>query len=322
MKHSYKIFLLGVCGIFAFLTANAQDPHFTQFYANPLYLNPALAGNKICPRVNISYRMQWPGIYGTYSTIGVSMDRLAYKVKGGIGMVIMNDNAGKGTLKTTGIGLIYAPTVPLTRKISATAAIQAGYWQKSVDWSKLNFGDQIDPQRGFTLPTQEVPGAQSAGNFDLSAGILVASKNLFAGAAVHHILEQNESLMEGTSKLPRKYTVHAGANIPVSKASRYEDETVISPNILYMQQGDFHQLNLGMYVRKGTIVGGLWYRGDDSFIVLLGMEVNQLRLGYSYDVTVSKLTNASAGSHEITLGYQLACKKPPTKYRLVNCPGW
>lgn len=322
MKNSYKIFLSGICGIFSLLTASAQDPHFTQFYANPLYLNPALAGNRICPRVNISYRMQWPGIYGTYSTVGVSIDRLAYKVKGGIGLVVMNDNAGKGTLKTTGIGLIYAPTVPLGRRVSATAAIQAGYWQKSVDWNKLTFGDQIDPQRGFTLTTQEIAGEQSVGNFDLSAGVLVSSKHLFAGGAIHHILQQNESFMGGTSILPRKYTLHAGANISLNKRSRYEDETVISPNILYMQQGDFQQLNLGLYAKKGSIVGGLWYRGDDSFIVLLGMEVNALRLGYSYDVTVSKLTNASAGSHEITLGYQFSCKVPSPHYRLGNCPSW
>ncbi|CAN5262923.1 hypothetical protein BH09BAC5_BH09BAC5_29660 [soil metagenome] len=323
MKQTYSIFLLGICGLFATISAFAQDPEFTQFYANPLYLNPALAGSRICPRVNVSYRMQWPGIYGTYSTVGASIDRLVYKVKGGVGLTVMNDNAGKGTLKTTGVGFIYAPKVPISRTTYISAAIQAGYWQKSVDWSKLTFGDQIDAQRGFVLNTNEVPDASSVGNFDLGAGLLISSRYLFAGAAVHHILEQNEAFSDGgNSKLPRKYTVHAGANIPVNKQSKYEDETVISPNILFQQQGDFKQLNLGLYVRHGTIVGGLWYRNDDSFIVLLGMEVNQIRLGYSYDVTVSKLTNASAGSHEITMGYQFACKKPKTKYRLDNCPSY
>ncbi len=322
MKQSYKIFLLGFCGILAVLSLRAQDPEFTQFYANPLYLNPALAGNRVCPRVNISYRMQWPGIYGTYSTVGVSIDKLAYKVKGGIGLMVVNDNAAKGTLQTTGVGLIYAPVIPITRKVSITAAIQAGYWQKTVNWSKLTFGDQIDPQRGFIWTTNEAPGKQSVGNFDLACGMLISSKYLFAGGAVHHILEPNESFIDGQSPLPRKYTFHAGANIPVNKASSYSDETVISPNILYQQQGDFKQLNMGVYVRKGTIVGGMWYRGNDSFIILLGMEVNSLRLGYSYDVTVSKLTNASAGSHEITLGYQFSCKKPPIKYRLGSCPSW
>jgi type IX secretion system PorP/SprF family membrane protein len=322
MRHSYKIFLLGICGFFASLSAIAQDPEFTQFYANPLYLNPALAGNRICPRVNVSYRMQWPGIYGTYSTVGVSVDKLAYKVHGGVGLMVVNDRAAKGTLNTTGIGLIYAPTVAINKKVSATAAIQVGYWQKALNWNKLTFGDQIDPQRGFTLTTDEVPGKQVVGNFDLAAGFVVSSKHLFAGGAIHHILVPNESFLDGTSPLPRKYTLHAGANIPLNGGSRYSDEASISPNILYQQQGDFKQLNIGLYAKKGSIVGGLWYRGNDSFIVLLGIEANALRLGYSYDVTISKLTNASAGAHEVTLGYQFSCKTPPKHYRPGICPSW
>ncbi len=321
MGHYYKIFLLGICGIFASVSAKAQDPEFTQFYANPLYLNPALAGNKICPRVNVSYRMQWPGIYGTYSTVGVSVDKMAYKLKGGVGLMIMNDRAAKGTLNTTGIGLIYAPTVPLGPRVSATAAIQAGYWQKALNWSKLTFGDQIDPQRGFTGTTMEEQGVQAVHNFDLAAGLLISSKHLFAGGAIHHILQPNESFLGGTSILPRKYTFHAGANIPLNKNSR-EAEASISPNILFQKQGDFTQMNLGLYAKKGNIVGGLWYRGSDSFIVLLGIEAKSVRIGYSYDVTISKLTNASAGAHEVTLGYQFSCKAPPKRYRPGICPSW
>ncbi len=322
MKHTSTFFLIGVCGFYLISNLNAQDPEFTQFYANPLYLNPALAGNRVCPRVNVSSRIQWPGIYGTYSTVAVSIDRVVDKVKGGLGLVAINDRAGKGTLKTTGVGIIYSPIINLTNKISISTAMQAGYWQKTVDWSKLTFGDQIDSHRGFVNNTNEIPGRKSAGNFDLSCGSVISSKKLFLGAAIHHILEQNEALISETSKLPRKYTVHAGANISLHGENRSADETVISPNILFQQQGDFRQLNMGMYIRKGTIVGGFWFRGQDSFIILLGMEVNALRLGYSYDVTVSKLTNASAGAHEITLGYQFACKKPNIKYRLGNCPSW
>lgn len=322
MGHTYKIFLFGICGFFAFLSANAQDPNFTQFYASPLYLNPALAGNKICTRVNVSYRMQWPGVYGTYSTVAASVDKLAYKIKGGVGLMVMNDRAAKGTLNTTGIGLVYAPTVPLGKRVSATAAIQVGYWQKTVNWSKLNFGDQIDPRRGFVNETSETPGVQSVGNFDLAAGMLISSKHFFAGGAIHHILQPNESFMNGVSILPRKYTIHAGANIPLNNANKYSDEASISPNILFQKQGDFTQLNLGLYAKKGAIVGGLWYRGNDSFIVLIGIEANSMRIGYSYDVTISKLTNASAGAHEVTLGYQFSCKVPKPKYRAGICPSW
>lgn len=321
MKQVYRILSIALFCAGSAGQLCAQDPEPSQFYANPLYLNPALAGNRICTRASVSYRAQWPGIYGTYSTVGASVDKLSYKVRGGIGLVVMNDRAGKATLNTTGVGLIYAPMVPIRKNVSVSAAIQIGYWQKTLDWSKLTFGDQIDPRRGFIYNTDETPGLQRVGNFDLSAGMMFNSDHFYAGAAVHHILEQNESLMGGNSPLPRKYTVHAGGVINLAKG-RYEDESFISPNIMYRRQGDFEQLNLGMYVKKGSIVGGLWYRGRDAFIVLLGIEAGKARIGYSYDVTVSKLTNASAGAHELSLGWQFSCKPPIKKYRPGMCPSW
>lgn len=319
MKTFYKISLAMACLFAVGTELKAQDPEPTQFYANPLYLNPALAGSRICPRVCADYRIQWPNVYGTYSTVTASFDRLVHNIRGGVGLVVMQDRAAQGTLNTTGIGAVYAPVVPISRTVSISFGIQAGWWQKAVNWSKLTFGDQIDAQTGFIHNTQEVPGEASVGSFDLGAGMVVNMDKVFVGAAVHHILEQNESFLGNTSPLPRKYTVHGGGNIPVG--GKYSG-TVISPNFLYRKQGDFEQLNLGCYFKKESIVGGLWYRGNDSFIMLLGMEVNQFRLGYSYDVTVSKLTNATAGAHEISLGYQFTCKTPPKKYRMVSCPSW
>lgn len=322
MKHYYKIFFVAVFAAIGVSQLHAQDPEFTQFYANPLYLNPALAGNRICPRVNVNYRMQWPGVYGTYSTVGVSVDRYSYKVKGGVGLMLMQDRAGKGTLNTTGIGLIYAPKITLGKRSSITFALQAGYWQKQVDWSKLTFGDQIDPRRGFIQTTDEpAPAQTTSGNFDLATGVVFNTRYFFAGFAAHHLFQPNESFLNGQSPLPRKYTGHAGALIPLS-TSKYEEESYISPEILYQQQGDFKQLNLGLYVKKGPIVGGLWYRGNDSFIILLGVEAGLLKLGYSYDVTVSKLTNATAGAHELSLGYQFSCKTPHKHYRADFCPSF
>lgn len=319
MKQLYKYTIALACLFVAATQLRAQDPEFTQFYANQIYLNPALAGNSICPRVSAGYRMQWPNVYGTYSTLGVSFDRYVHSIKGGVGLMVMQDRAAQGTLNTTGIGAIYAPHIQLGPRLSVSFAIQAGWWQKAVNWGKLTFGDQIDATSGFVYNTQETPGATAAGNFDLAAGMVLSSDHFFIGGAVHHILEQNESLLNNVSKLPRKYTLHAGANIPIG--GKYSG-SFVSPNIMYRQQGDFQQLNIGMYFKKQTIVGGLWYRGRDAFIMLLGVEAGQFRVGYSYDVTISKLTNSTAGSHEISLGYQFTCKKPRPKYRPVMCPSF
>lgn len=318
MKKSYLLIILFSLSLMTYKSAKAQDPEFTQFYANPLYLNPALAGSNICPRVAINYRNQWPNISGTYVTTSASIDRYVFGIKSGIGLMVMQDNAGRGTLKTTNISAVYSKQIQINRNFSVNAGLQATYGQKSIDWSKLTFGDMIDERRGFVYNSEETPGRTQRSFVDFSAGAVMFSKYVFVGFAAHHLTQPNEGLI-GDSKLPVKFTGHAGATIPVGGKS---SETTVSPNILYQQQQDFRQLNLGIYVTKGSLVGGLWYRNQDSFILLVGFTHGVFKAGYSYDVTVSKLTNATAGSHEISLGMNFGCKKPRPKYRPSTCPSF
>jgi type IX secretion system PorP/SprF family membrane protein len=297
----------------------AQDPIFTQFYANPLYLNPAFAGAARCPRICLNYRNQWPGINGTtYATYSASYDQHVDAISGGLGLLVTHDVAGQGTLATTNVSGIYSYLLPVTRNFSLKFAAQGTWFQKSIDWSKLNFGDMIDASRGFVYNTNEVQKLNSKSGVDFSAGVLGFSKYIFVGAAVNHLTQPDEGLL-GTAPLPMKITAHAGAVIPVGDKS---SEMSISPNILYQQQQNFQQLNLGMYITKGPIVGGLWYRNRDAFILLIGIQQHFFKLGYSYDITSSKLANATAGSHEFSFQLQFECKPKKKKFRTVNCPSF
>ena len=307
--------------VFATLGANAQDPQFTQFYANPLYLNPAFAGTARCPRVVLNYRNQWPALTGTFVTTSASYDQNVDGLMGGLGLLVTNDQAGKGTLNTTTVSGIYSYQQAISRKFSLKVGFQATYFQKSLDWTKLTFGDQIDPRRGFVYNTQDVPRGGQVGNADFSAGVLGYSDVYFIGFSAHHLTEPNESLIVGTSKLPMKLTAHAGAAIPLGMNGKYgEARTRISPNILYQQQAAFRQLNLGLYVDHGPITAGVWYRTRDAFIALIGFQTDKFKFGYSYDVTTSKLTTATAGSHEISMQLQFNCKPKRRRFRVVACP--
>ncbi len=327
MKKYYALTLLLLIGL-VFVDAKkayAQDPEFTQFYANPLYLNPAFAGAANCPRVAINYRNQWPGLSGTFITSSASYDQHVKSLYGGLGLLVTSDNAGKGTLKTTNISGIYSYHLPVNRTFSIRAGFQATYFQKSLDWDKLTFGDMIDPRKGFIYESQEQVRGGNVSNIDFSAGLLAYTTNFFIGGAVHHLTEPNESLLASTdgSPLPMKITGHAGAIIPLGAGSKYtENDASVSPNILFQQQDNFQQLNMGLYVRKGAIVGGLWYRNKDSFIALVGFQTKAFKFGYSYDVTVSKLTNATAGSHELSMTFNFPCKPPRKRFRTVSCPSF
>ena len=301
----------------------AQDPLFTQFYANPLYLNPAFAGTAHCPRVSINYRNQWPGISGSFVTTSASYDQHVDALSGGVGLLVWNDRAGEGTLKTTNVSGIYSYQVPITRRFSVKAGLQGTWAQKSVDWSKLTFGDMIDARRGFIYNTNEIQRDEPANYVDFSAGVLGFSEKYFFGFAVHHLAQPDESVIEGTSPLPRKYTFHAGAVLPIESKGEVAS---LSPNILIQRQQDFMQYNFGMYYSKGPIIGGLWYRhagtNTDSFTALIGFQAGILKFGYSYDITISELSMATAGSHEFSLGLQFDCKPRKRRFRTISCPSF
>jgi len=155
----------------------------------------------------------------------------------------------------------------------------------------------------------------------LVAGILGYTDIIYVGFAAHHLTEPNESLIVGTSKLPMKLTAHAGAAIPMGMRGKYgKPKSRLSPNVLYQQQAEFRQLNLGLYLDHGPITAGVWYRTRDAFIALIGFQTDKLKFGYSYDVTTSKLTTATAGSHEVSLQLQFNCKPKKRRFRVVACP--
>ena len=304
-------------------TSNAQDPTFTQFYANPLYLNPALAGSHGCSRFASNYRNEWPKLTGNYTTYSASWDSYFRNISGGIGILATHDQQGQGTINTSMLGLIYSYHLQLGRKWKLQFGARAAWYQKFLDWDKLTFGDMIDPRRGFIYSTGDVPRGGSRGFFDASAGAVLFNKNFFAGVAAHHLNTPNESMIVGESKMPIRVTGHMGAEIQLGRRSKYSNGTSIMPNVIYQYQNGFMELSVGTYVKYGPLNIGVWYRNRDAFILTAGINTGTFKLGYSYDVTVSKLNNGvSGGSHEISLGINLNCKNRPTTFKLVSCPSF
>ncbi len=318
-KHAFILFFLAVSANFF-----AQDPTFTQFYSNPVYMNPALAGSSGCPRVALNYRNEWPQLTGNYITYAAAYDSYFKNISGGVGLVAMHDMQGQGTIQTSMIGASYSYYLKVNRKFRLMFGTQAAYYQKFLDWSKLTFGDMIDPRRGFIYQTGDVPrGNGRRGFFDVSAGLVGFSKNFYFGAAFHHLNRPDESLILGQSRLPIKVTGHIGANIKLGQRGRYSSTTFLSPNIIYQNQNGFQQLNVGAYLKYESFTIGAWYRNKDAFILTVGINTDNYRIGYSYDLTVSPLGNGiSGGSHEVSLGINLKCKKPARDFRRISCPSF
>jgi type IX secretion system PorP/SprF family membrane protein len=329
MKNKYSYIIILFLTVLLRGTGFAQDPHFSQFYANPLYLNPAFAGTSLCPRLILNFRDQWPSIQGTYVTYNASYDQHIEKISGGIGFLVNADRQGGGILNTYTVSAMYSYRLEISRHFSMKAALQATYFTKFLDWQKLRFPDQIEKRHGFVFNTSETaPISLNKQNIDFTAGILGYGEKYFFGVSVAHLTKPNEGFIS-QSRMPRRLTIHAGGVIDLVKKTRRRSNTegpTLSPNILFMQQQNFQEINYGLYFNRYPFVGGLWFRQSftnaDAFIVMAGIQASMFKVGYSYDITVSKLTNATGGGHEVSLGIQFNCKPEKKRARQINCPSF
>ncbi len=315
--------------ILSFTSVSGQDLAFSQFYANPVYLNPALAGNKICPRITLNYRNQYPALGRHYVSYSAGGDMFVNAISGGVAVLATTDMTGP--LASFSGSAVYSYRLKVSNKIIMNAAFQAGYFQYRMNWEKFIFEDMIVPGTGEIISGNEVqPERLHVGDVDFSTGFVVGyNERLYMGAAFHHITMPDLSFYTGnTSRLDMRITVHAGALFDLQEGiSGSENEKLsFSPNIVYMQQGQFHQLNGGMYVNFYPFVSGLWLRHNfenpDAVILSLGFQQPEFKIGYSFDFTLSKIGMASGGAHEVSFVWLLPCPKKEFKYKAIKCPSF
>lgn len=323
----HKKLLLALVLVFSMDAVKAQDVAFSQFYANPLYLNPAFAGSGGGPRFIMNYRNQWPSLPGNFVTYSASYDQYFSAVNGGVGIQVLSDRMGSVNFQQNQVALMYSNNLTLNNDWVLKTGFQYMFSQRSLNWAGLIFPDEIDPRLGIQPGTtgEILPGQAftNANMHDFSFGAILFSEQFYGGFALHHLTQPNQSLVPpGIVPWALRTTIHAGANFELVRSSRNMPGTTLSPNIIAMFQGPAMQVNIGSYITRGPIVGGLWYRVGDAFIFSLGLQQGTFRMGYSYDVTSSPLSVAAIGSHEISFALQLESKEriPRRKMVKIKCP--
>ena len=325
--------ILIISAILLGLSASAQDPQLSQFYAAPLYLNPALTGNTHQDRIGLNYRLQWPAIGPGYKTYAVTYDHRSAAMNSGIGGMVMHDRAGSFGLNFTQAALSYSYEARLNRRQAVRGGMRVGYTMRSYDLRNMLFADQVIRDNA---PTSIEPAMlSSVSYFDFAAGFLYYSEQFWAGFSLNHLNQPQQSFyLDGDAKLPMRTSVHAGYRFAVDGRQFRHSETKMTLAAHYKAQDKWDQLDIGGYIDHSSVTMGLWYRGlpalkaykpgypnDDAVIVMFGYETPyQLRLVYSYDVTVSKLTLKSGGAHEISLIYEWPRHNKNRRYRAVPCP--
>ncbi|MEX1241040.1 MAG: type IX secretion system membrane protein PorP/SprF [Cyclobacteriaceae bacterium] len=318
--------------------AQAQDPEFSQYYAAPLYLNPAFAGTSVDHRFIANYRNQWPNVTRAFETYSFSYDYNLDQYNSGLGFLLMADKAGSANLKSTQFNFQYAYKVKLSDKLILSSGLNFGVGSRTIDFNKLVFYQQLDfSQGGDNIPPPPSDlNIQGSTYFDFGAGLLMYSRKVWLGFSTAHLNRPNRSLLDDESEIPVKTSVHGGVRIPLYHGMFKRERTAsIAPSFVYKQQGNFDQLDLGTYFFYEPVVVGLWYRGipirqnakdnisQDAVVVVLGFQLQNLELSYSYDVTVSELGPISGGSHEVGLKFKIelaAQVKKRKRERFIPCP--
>lgn len=305
---------------------DAQDAHFSQFYANPMYLNPAFAGVSKCPRLNLNYRNQYP-VLNVYQTYSASFDQYVEPLNGGVGIMLMRDEAGDGAFSTTDASLVYSYHLKASRKFSILAGFQGTYRQIAIDWESFTFPDEIDPYYGFVRETSEPnPGSNTVSAFDLTAGLIGYTERFYFGFVASHLTQPDVSFFV-QDRLPLKFTAHMGFTIPLGRKRLVTDlQNYLIPNIVYQVQGPYDQITTSLAFSRGDFKGGLGFRSSttnpDALVILVGytpLEGNW-GFGYSYDYTISSIANNFGGAHEISLSYQLPCRTRVKRTKAISCP--
>ena len=316
----------------------AQDPNFSQFYASPLTLNPALTGKfDGIMRVAGNYRNQWPTINNAFVTKTVSVDfgilknRLADIDQLGIGILGVTDRAGDGILVTNsaGLSIAYHKGLDENGMHQIGAGFQGTYVNKRLDVSKVDFEDELTPF-GFTGITNEIFTSQqvNVSYIDVNAGILYTGStngynNFYIGASMYHINRPKESFQGGDYLLAARTTIQAGGKIPIGSYNALH----LAGNV--SMQAKAHNTTMGgafSYNVNNTDVNptnvylGAWYRFNDAIIPYIGLEFNGMQIGASYDANTSSLKPASnaRGGMELSLIYIKQPGDPNAKK--LNCP--
>jgi len=308
----------------------SQDSHFTQFYASPLYLAPSFAGSTKGQRIVTNYRNQWPALQKAFVTYSFSYDHYLPSLNSGLGAIFLRDQAGNGDLSTTNIGLVYSYHIKLNHEWRVIPGFKMLYTQTGLQFNQLTFGDQLISGHSGTSENADAY-ADHTKDLDASASALFYSSQLWMGVTADHLLHPNESLSGQQSLVPMRFSLFGGMKIPINTRYNRNSNENLFPAVHFMKQGKNTQMSLGLYWHYNPFMMGLWYRGiplvknipsNDAFALLVGYQIDQFTIGYSYDVTVSHLAGLTQGAHEISVTFNFGqYKTNREKWIPTPCPG-
>jgi len=323
-------------------------------------------------RMNMLYRSLWTNVPSSFNTYSFSADMQSPCIKSGQGIIAVNDVEGEGKMITSKIGGLFSYRILLNKHGDLLqAGAEVDYVQTKIDWGKLVFSDQVDSLNGISLPTGNInPNKESSSFPDFHFGVVTRfqlkyhqrlGSVLLMGFAAHHITEPNESILGSSAILPMKLTFHGYWLFILNNKYHHQDKSFqVGPTFMWEFQDvtntvftdfeePFQTFDIGLAIKKLPLYFSLAYRNktplivdaphSDALIVHVALSESnpdskiQYRIGYSYDLTLSKLSPSTGGSHEISIQMIFPRANPicsalglenknKNKLKQIPCPGF
>ena len=341
MNRLLRFVALGLILLSVTPSLQAQDQSYSQFYAAPTLLNPALTGSYDGKyRVSALYRDQWRTSLEAPITSFVTAVDLRFDLEGGfiegdafaVGLQFASDQAGPFSLSTNSISGSGAYHKALDR--SASQIISAGFQftaaQRNILYEDLVFQDQFNGLDAFDGVTFEDLPENNFSFGDLAVGLnyyysLDDDLAFYFGGALHHILgpeisfyanDSDDNQQEvSSSKLNQKYSIHGGAtfktrsNIGISPRAyaalqgNHFEFVVGNVFILEPNPDSYFKLHLGTWLRFGRSFEQAIT--PDVLGLQVGVNLEKLLVGFSYDINLNNLANygGTQGIFEFSISY-------------------
>ncbi|WP_310396526.1 PorP/SprF family type IX secretion system membrane protein [Hymenobacter sp.] len=293
--------------------ARAQDVFFSQPFATRLHTNPAFAGLVDDYGATLSYRNQLPTLAGSFVSTQLAGD-LRLDVPGqhhALGLLLNQDHSGGVGYTRFEAGALYAYHTRLTERLALSGGLRASYGRQRVGYDNFVFGDQILEDGRVVGPSAEALDFPPVNYLSLGTGAVLYTERGWLSLAGQHLNQPNLGFRQ-QSQLPLLLSVSGGYKFFVVKpgpgvATR---EVSYTPVAAYTRQGGSQRVETGLYVTASPVTLGAVYRNIPALsrvetqhvlAVVAGVQAGGLRIGYSYDVGLSRLSADLGGAHELTL---------------------
>ncbi|RSK42577.1 PorP/SprF family type IX secretion system membrane protein [Hymenobacter perfusus] len=303
--------LLLVACVTGVTSLQAQDLYFAQPYANRMQQNPAYAGLLDDYSVTLSYRNQFPTLAGTFQTSQLAADYRFRDQRSAAGLLVNYDRTGGVGYTRFQAGGVYAYHMRLNEQLNLSGGASVNYGLQRVSYGNLLFGDQLSDdgvEREFSL---EVADYQPVHYVTASVGGLLYGERFWVGAAAHHLNQPNLAFVTQTT-LPLRLNLQGGYKVYFAQTTEKQQyrEISLTPMAGYTRQGGTQRAEIGLYFTTTPLTLGAVYRGlplpgamqpQQVLTAIAGVSVGSFRLGYSYDMSLSRFSSELGGAHEISL---------------------